>query len=87
MLAAAVSRTRITTVGEDTGREREVRRVATHARDVARDSQRIINSLPEGVGKDWFAHRLETSGPAADRDRMRVETAALLRGRNRRRDG
>jgi len=79
LLAASVRRSRITTVGEDTGMEPEVRRIATHARDVARDSQRIINSLPEGVGKDWFAHRLGMGGPAADRDRVRVETAALLR--------
>lgn len=79
LLGAAVRRSRVTTVGEDTGREPEVRRIATHARDVARDSQRIINALPEGVGKDWFAHRLTTAGPAADRDRVRVETAAVLR--------
>ena len=78
LLAASVRRSRITTVGEDTGTS-AVRRVATHARDVARDSQRIINSLPEGVGKDWFAHRLAAAGSGADRDRVRVETAAVLR--------
>ena len=79
LLAAAVRRSRITTVGEDTGKEPEIRRIATHARDVARDSQRIINSLPEGVGKDWFAQRLQSAGPSVDRDRVRVEVAALLR--------
>jgi hypothetical protein len=79
VLVAAVGRTRITTVGEDTGAGPEVRRIATHARDVARDSQRIINALPEGAGKEWFAHRLKAAGLAADRDRVRVETAALLR--------
>lgn len=79
LLAASVRRSRITTVGEDTGAEPEMRRIATHSRDVARDSQRIINSLPEGVGKDWFAHRLEDADSGADRDRVRVETAALLR--------
>ncbi|MGI8829912.1 MAG: DEAD/DEAH box helicase, partial [Candidatus Limnocylindria bacterium] len=79
LLAASVRSSRITTVGEDTGVEPEVRRIATHSRDVARDSQRIINSLSEGAGKDWFAHRLEAAGPGADRDRVRVETAALLR--------
>lgn len=78
MLAAEVRRSRITTVGEDTGTEPEVRRIATHAKDVARDSQRIINSLPEGVGKAWFAHRLEVE-PKADRDAIRVSCAALLR--------
>lgn len=79
MLAAEVRRSRITTVGEDTGTEPEVRRIATHSRDVARDSQRIINAVREGVGKDWFAHRLEAAGAGANRDRVRVETAALLR--------
>jgi type III restriction enzyme len=79
MLAAEVRRSRITTVGEDIGAEPEVRRIATHSRDVARDSQRIINGVPEGAGKDWFAHRLRSAGPSADRDRVRVESAALLR--------
>jgi hypothetical protein len=79
MLAAEVRRSRITTVGEDTGSEPEVRRIATHARDVTRDSQRIINAVREGVGKDWFAHRIAASGSGADRDRIRVESAALLR--------
>jgi type III restriction enzyme len=79
MLAAAVRTSRITTVGEDTGAEPEVRRIATHSRDVARDSQRIINAVREGVGKAWFAHRLGSAGAGADRDQLRVETAALLR--------
>ncbi|MDQ2942902.1 MAG: hypothetical protein M3R21_04430, partial [Candidatus Dormibacteraeota bacterium] len=79
LLAAEVRRSRITTVGEDTGAEPEVRRIATHARDVARDSQRIVNAVPEGVGKAWFAHRLEAGGTGADRDYVRVQTAALLR--------
>jgi type III restriction enzyme len=78
MLAAEVRRSRITTVGEDTGAEPEVRRIATHARDVARDSQRIINAVPEGAGKAWFAHRLAVE-PKADRDETRVWCAALLR--------
>jgi hypothetical protein len=78
MLAAEVRRSRITTVGEDTGAEPEVRRIATHARDVARDSQRIINAIPEGAGKAWFAHRLAAE-LNADRDATRVSCAALLR--------
>ena len=78
MLAAEVRRSRITTVGEDTGAEPEIRRIATHARDVARDSQRVINAIPEGVGKAWFAQRLAAE-PKADRDTARVWCAALLR--------
>ena len=76
MLTATVRRSRITTVGEDTGAAPEVRHIATHARDVARDSQRVINSVREGAGKAWFAH-LATM-PKADRDAVRVRCAAVL---------
>ena len=78
-LESAVRTSRITTVGEDIDAEPEVRRIATHSRDVARDAQRVINAVREGVGKAWFAHRLDAAGASADRDRVRVETAALLR--------
>jgi type III restriction enzyme len=78
LLTTAVARTRINTVGEDLGAGPVVVEVATHARDVARDAQRIIDSVREGVGKAWFAHRLAPQ-PAADRDAVRVRCAALLR--------
>jgi len=78
LLAASVGRSRITTAGEDIGGEPEVRRIATHARDVARDSQRIVNAVPEGAGKAWFAHRLAV-GPDGDRDATRAWCAAVLR--------
>ncbi|MDA8201344.1 MAG: DEAD/DEAH box helicase family protein [Chloroflexi bacterium] len=78
LLTTAVARTRITTVGEDLGVGPVVVEVATHARDVARDAQRIIDSVREGVGKAWFAHRLAAE-PGADRDAVRVRCAALLR--------
>jgi hypothetical protein len=78
LLTTAVARTRINTVGEDLGAGPVVVEVATHARDVARDAQRIIDSIREGVGKAWFAHRLAAE-PGADRDAVRVRCAALLR--------
>lgn len=78
LLGATVRTSRVTTVGEDIGTEPEVRRIATHARDVARDCQRMINSVREGVGKAWFAHRLAVE-PGADRDAVRVWCAAVLR--------
>jgi len=78
LLTTAVARTRITTVGEDLGAGPVVAEVATHARDVTRDAQRIIDSVREGVGKAWFAHRLAAE-PGADRDAVRVRCAALLR--------
>ncbi len=78
LLSTAVARTRITTVGEDLGTAPEVELVATHARDVARDAQRLIDGVKEGAGKAWFAHRLAAE-PGADRDAVRVRCAALLR--------
>lgn len=78
LLAATVRTSRITTVGEDVGSEPQIRRIATHSRDVARDSQRVINGLPEGIGKAWYAHRL-AAAPGADRDATRVWCAAALR--------
>jgi type III restriction enzyme len=78
LLTTVVARTRINTVGEDLGAGPVVVEVATHARDVARDAQRIIDSVREGVGKAWFAHRLAAE-PGADRDGVRVRCAALLR--------
>jgi hypothetical protein len=78
LLTATVRSSRITTVGEDVGGEPVMRRIATHARDVARDSQRVIDGVREGAGKAWFAHRLELE-PGADRDVVRARCAALLR--------
>ena len=77
LLATTIRRSRVTTVGEDVA-DPDVRRIATHARDVARDSQRIINAVREGVGKAWFAHRVEFES-AADRDALRVWCAGALR--------
>lgn len=77
LLTATIRVSRITTVGEDIGSAPEVRKIATHARDVARDSQRVIDSVREGVGKAWFAHLVAV--PGADRDAVRVRCAALLR--------
>lgn len=78
LLSTIVATTRITTVGEDLGAGSLVRTIATHSRDVARDSQRLIDGVREGAGKAWFAHRLELV-PSGDRDLVRVQCAALLR--------
>lgn len=78
LLHATVTRSKVTMIGDDIGGAPEVRVLATHARDVARDTQRLIDSIKEGVGKAWFAHRLEAE-PSADRGAVRVRCAALLR--------
>ncbi len=77
LLTTEVAKSRITTIGEDLGTGPVVVQVATHARDVARDAQRIIDSVREGVGKAWFAHRLAVE-PGADLDAVRIRCAALL---------
>lgn len=78
LLAMTLRRTRLNTVGEDVGPGPEIRTIATHAADVARDAQRIINAMPEGVGRTWFAHRVQEE-PSGDRATIRVRCAALLR--------
>jgi type III restriction enzyme len=78
LLTATIRSTRVTSVGADTDAEPVVRTTATDARDVARDSQRIIDAVREGVGRAWFAHRLEAT-PGADRNAVRVRCAATLR--------
>ncbi len=76
LMTADVVTTMVTTIGVDTGQS--THQVATHAKDVARDSQRVIDSVREGVGKSWYAHRV-TAEPGADRAALRVRVAALLR--------
>jgi superfamily II DNA or RNA helicase len=78
LLSTVVSTTRVTTVGEDIGDKPAITTIATHSRDVARDAQKVIDSMREGVGKEWFLHRV-TAEPTADRDALRVRCAALLR--------
>ena len=78
LLSTVVATTRVTTVGEDIGDNPAIATIATHSRDVARDAQKVIASLREGVGKEWFLHRV-TVEPTADRDALRVRCAALLR--------
>jgi hypothetical protein len=78
LLSTVVATTQVTTVGEDIGGKPTIATIATHSRDVARDAQKVIDSMREGVGKDWFLHRV-TAEPAVDRDALRVRCAALLR--------
>jgi hypothetical protein len=77
LLETSIVGSKLTIAGEDVG-VRQGRLVATHARDVVRDSDRLIGSIKEGVGKAWFAHRL-SAAQADSRDLVRVRCAALLR--------
>ena len=71
-----VHTSKVTTTGKDTGASS--RGIETHAKDIDRDTRRIINSVKEGVGKDYYAHRIRQSDPAANKLDIRIEVAALL---------
>jgi hypothetical protein len=55
------------------------RQIATHLSDLDRDTRRIINSVKEGAGKDYYKHCAQKPGADTDRLELRVEIAALLR--------
>lgn len=73
------SRVRMVRV-DATGRElgESTRELPTHAKDLDRDTKRIVHRVKEGVGKTYFAHRSEKAGPAADLLAVRTEVAALF---------
>ena len=55
------------------------RLIETHRKDIDRDTHKIINSIREGVGTGYYAHRATGADAAKDRLDLRVEVAALLR--------
>lgn len=71
-----VHTSKVTTTGQDAGGS--TRQLETHAKDVDRDTRKIINSIKDGVGKVYYAHRVSQSDPAASKLDIRIEVAALL---------
>ena len=67
---------KVTTTGQDTGSSS--RQLETHAKDIDRDTRKIINSVKEGVGKAYYAHRVDKCDPTANKLDIRIEVAALL---------
>ncbi|MCC6339311.1 MAG: DEAD/DEAH box helicase family protein [Acidimicrobiia bacterium] len=51
----------------------------THVKDLDRDTRRIVDSVREGVGRGYYAHRAVRADPDESRLDIRVEVAALLR--------
>jgi type III restriction enzyme len=74
--SAEISRTKLTHTGQELGVT--TRSIATHTQDLDRDTRRIIRSVREGVGNDYFAYRVRGEDPDADRRDIRVQVAALL---------
>jgi hypothetical protein len=50
----------------------------THAKDIDRDTRKILHGVKEGVGKAYYAYRVRLADPQADKLDIRVEVAALL---------
>jgi hypothetical protein len=67
----------VTISGQDAGGT--TRMLETHAKDIDRDTRRVINAVKEGVGQGYYLHRVQKAGPAANKLDIRVEVAALLR--------
>ena len=68
---------KVTTTGQEIGSSS--RQLETHAKDIDRDTRKIINKVKDGVGKVYYAHRVSQSGPDANKLDVRIEVAALLR--------
>jgi type III restriction enzyme len=68
---------KITTTGQDAGGTS--RQLETHAKDMDRDTRRIINNVKEGVGTAYYAHRVRRADSVANKLDIRIEVAALLR--------
>jgi type III restriction enzyme len=71
-----INTSKVTTTGQDAGASS--RQIETHAKDIDRDTRRIIRSVKEGVGTAYYVHRISQSDAANKLD-IRVEVAALLR--------
>ncbi len=74
---AVVRREGVTPTGQSA--EATTRLIETHVKDIDRDTRKIINSVREGVGKGYYAHRAAKADPADSRLDVRLEVAALLR--------
>ncbi len=55
------------------------RSIATAARDIDRDTGRVVASVKEGVAKDYLKHVVGIAGPGVDILRERTKLAALIR--------
>jgi type III restriction enzyme len=71
-----VHTSKVTTTGQDTGASS--RQLETHAKDVDRDTRKIISSVKDGVGKGYYAHRVGQSDSDANKLDIRIEVAALF---------
>jgi len=71
-----VHRSRLDATGEEL--PATTRQIATHMTDIDRDTRKVIRSLKEGAGSDYYKHRVQSDGADADRLEIRVQIAALF---------
>ena len=77
IMSVDILRSKVTTTGEDSGTSK--RSISTHDRDIDRDTRRTINGVKEGIGRGYYAHRVEKAGTGVDKLEVRIQVAALLR--------
>lgn len=58
--------------------EATVRRLETHAKDLDRDTRKVIKSVKEGIGEAYLRHRADQAGEGANLLEVRIAVAALL---------
>ena len=58
--------------------ETTIRRLRTHAKDIDRDTRRVIRAVKEGVGEGYLRHRTDLATEGANLLNVRIEVAALL---------
>jgi hypothetical protein len=58
--------------------ERSTRQIATHLADLDRDTRKVIGSVKEGAGKDYYRYRVDKAGGDTDTLTIRTEVAALF---------
>lgn len=58
--------------------QRSTRQIATHLADLDRDTRKVIGSVQEGAGKDYYRYRVDKAGDDADTLTIRTEIAALF---------
>lgn len=72
--------TRTVTIGALDGEivETQRRSIRTAARDIDRDTRRVVNSIKEGVGTAFVRHLVGNAPPDTDTLQLRVQAAALF---------
>ena len=58
--------------------ETTVRRLRTHAKDIDRETRKVIKAVKEGIGEGYLRHRDDLAGEGAELLEVRIEVAALL---------